>query len=214
MFYGQLKIANNQELDQELSLLIRGAGLGSLLLSRALGAIAHSGAKADKPEDRIDPKETKEWGKKYLKSNINVEPIKDLENAYYFKDEKGKHNVHYDPTFNKSIAAHEIGHGMSSFPRVPLAGIIAPIALTLGGVEMGASLGQGLGPDGIGKLLIGAGALTPTLIDEWMASHNAKKILNDHKIQPKGLNRAWLTYTLPAIVGAGAGVGAYHIAKD
>jgi len=143
---------------------------------------------------------------KYLGTKkVDVKPEKDLGNAYYYKDDNDKHVIRYDPEFNKSIMAHEIGHGMSSFPRVPLSGLLAGPLLATGGFMYGTNLGLENGShDGLGRLLGGAAMLTPTLIDEYGASSNARKILKEEGVKPRGLTRAWSTYALPGVVGLGA----------
>lgn len=218
MLYGSIKYAEDlpytnqiiSDFSNTMQTNKRALTLGSLALSMLLGRIALSGMIAKSPEDAINKKETEVWAKQYLKGKTHVVPYKDLGNAFYThmtnkNTGEKQHIVAYDPKFNKSVAAHEIGHGMSHFPRVPLSNLIAPALLSIGGYSFGTHLGIEDGKfDGLGMSLIGAGMLAPTLIDEYGASSNAKKILKDHNIKPRGLTRAWATYAAPLAVGVGA----------
>ena len=197
-----------------------GLRLGSIGLGLGLGWLASRGMKAKNDADKIDQKETTNWAKKYLNTNkVDVAPEPGLGNAYYakhtnFDGSLRKHEIRYDPEFNKSIAAHEIGHGMFSIPRIPLSSLFGPTLLASGGFAYGNSLGLGDGTnEGLGALLLGGGIMAPTLADEYMASHNAKKILKDNNIKPRGLTRAWATYAAPLAVGLGALGAGYLGAK-
>ncbi len=80
----------------------------------------------------------------------------------------------------------------------------------MGGYEMGSSLARDEGVDGAGKLIAGSAVLTPTLVDEWLASQNAKKIMREQGLEPRGLTRALSTYAAPLALGAGTGLYAYN----
>jgi hypothetical protein len=197
-----------------------GIRAGSIGLGLGLSWLASRGMKAKNPEDRIDQKQTTDWAKKYLNTNkVDVAPVQDLGNAYYSKHynyngDVAKHEIRYDPEFNKSIAAHEIGHGMWSIPRVPFSSLLGPALLGAGGYDYGSSLGLGDGTnEGLSQFLLGGAIMTPTLVDEYMASKNARKILADNNIKPRGLTRAWSTYAAPVAVGLGALGAGYLGAK-
>jgi hypothetical protein len=172
----------------------------SVALGGGLMLAANSGIKANSKEDRVNQAELTQWAKKYLNSNkVDVRPRPGINNAYYQKV-NDTHVIRYDPRVHKTIGAHEIGHGMSSFPRIPGSSFLGPVLAGMGAFRTGYTGGE----EGLAPLLIGAGIQVPTLIDEWMASSNAKKILKDNNIKPRGLKRAWLTYAAPLLT---AGIG-------
>lgn len=229
MLLGQIKLGEDDlqsiydssaqvahEYNHTRGLTSKGLTLGSLGLAGILSLLAAQGMKAHGKNDAIDQKQSIEWAKKYLNTNkVDVKPEPELGNAYYYRDpNSGKHIIRYDPEFNKSIVAHEIGHGMSRFPRIPLSGLLAGPLLASGGFDYGTSLGLENGSmDGLGRFIGGAAMLTPTLIDEYGASSNARKILKNEGIKPRGLTRAWSTYALPGAVGLGA-LGAGYLTAD
>jgi hypothetical protein len=186
-------------------------GLGSLGINALIHLAAQGGGKAENKSDRIDKQELAAWARKYLKTkNVEVVPIKNLNNAAYvphMRDGEQYHGIVYDPTMNKSVGAHEIGHGMGKIPRVPFSDKLAPLLIGYGAYRAGHN-NFDAHEAGLLPLLAGAAIQLPTVADEWLASHNARKILKENNIEPKGLNRAWLTYLAPLITGGlAAGVG-------
>ena len=196
------------------------AGIG---LSLAAGHIASSAMTAKKPDDRINERQSKEWVNKYLGTK-NVTFLKEPEsaNASYSKlnlpgDKKPHHLITYDPKLNKSVMAHEIGHGMTKIPRMGMLQLLAPAALATGALNTGVDLAMERNPMDhplAGPALAGGTlGMIPILANEWGASHNARKILKDNNIKPVGLNRAWGTYALPFGVAGMMGASGYGLAK-
>ncbi len=241
MLLGQIKIANDpvalnptdfahaNQLQHDYNdnswLLSHSTLPASILSALVFGAIAHHGMKANGPGDKIDKNELEGWGKEYLKTpHVVAIPEKGTDNAsYQTVQHRGNdyHVIKYDPELSKSVGAHEIGHGMGGFPRpdmhIPFANIIGSSLLATGAFNSGEAIanhGSLFDTWKQAPALLGGLALTaPTLIDEYMASSNAKKILKDKGIKPRGLTRAWATYAAPTGLAAVLGAGGYFLGK-
>lgn len=215
--------------------------IGGVALPLVVGAFAAHGAKAKRPDERLTKERATELVRKYLStsspianasekyrvpnSNIFVKELNpdDTLNAYYEKLKHSRtgelgHKITYHPKASASVLAHEIGHAQDSFPRAPqiLSYLSSPL-LVGGAVNTGYDLATGQTDDLGPHMLTGGLGLAlqlPTMIDEYGASHRARKILKNEGIKPRGLNRAWLTYALPSVIAAGAGGAGYLLGKN
>ena len=167
----------------------------------------------------LQHKDVLKLARKHLGRDVIVQAVPGMQNASYqkIKTPSGRkmHYIRYDPRAGKSIITHEIGHGMGGVPRVPGAGIVAPVAMLGGAFEAGAAggLGRPMGRFWPAAGLVGAAAWAPTALDEALASRRAKKILKGMGEKPEGLGTALGTYLLPYGLAGGFGAGAYALGR-
>lgn len=197
--------------------LLKGIGRAVPIVGAGAGLLAGELARhAWENDTKIPEKKINDMVQKNLGDHSVAVPVPGMGNASYqsvdFNGNKW-HLVKYDPNVGQSAIAHEIGHGMGRIPRVPFADLIGPSMMLTGAYNSGLRYGMGAPAD---PLMIGLGlgglAITaPTLLDEWMASHRAKKILQKENLKPHGLRRAWGTYAVPTALAAGLGLTGYGI---